>query len=122
MIYIYASRRSCAAIPIQADPLADLLVGPWVVVCPGDQLLVDPGQQRDGAIREHGADGLGSGPHHMKVVTAIVLIVLGSLQAGLFLWRVQVKHVRCEEPHEAEWGFCQRRWHGEDEVEMQRQH
>lgn len=103
MIDSHARRRSCATEPVQADPLADLLVCPGVVVCPGDQFLVDPGQQRDGTVSKHGPDSLGSGPHHVKVVAAIILVVLGSFQAGLFLRRIEIQHMSSEKSHEAKW-------------------
>lgn len=119
MIDVHAGRRSSTTIPIQAYPLTDLLIRPWVIICPDDQFLINPGQKRDGTIRKHGPDCLGPCPHHVKVVTTIVLIVLCSFEAGLLLGCVQVQHMRCEEAHEAQRRFRQRRRHGQDEVKVQ---
>ena len=38
--------------PVDADPGEDLVVGPRVGIGPVVQLLVDPGEQRDGAVGE----------------------------------------------------------------------
>lgn len=38
--------------PVDADPGEDLVVGPRVGIGPVVQLLVDPGEQRDGAVSE----------------------------------------------------------------------
>ena len=122
MINVHACGRPGPAEPVQTNPLAYFLLRPRVVVRPCDQLLINPRQQCHGAVRKHCPNRLGSSPHDMKIVAAVLLVVLRRFQAGLFLGRVQIQHVRHEESYEAEGRFGQRWWHSDDKVEMQCKH
>ena len=53
--------RARGAEPVDADPRTYFLVRPGVVVGPVVQFLVDPGEQRDRAVGERVAEGLGFG-------------------------------------------------------------
>lgn len=75
----HAGRWPRLAEPVQADPLADLLVRPRVVVRPRDQILVYPSQQPDGAVRKHRSDGVRSCLHDLEVCAAVDLLTLGGL-------------------------------------------
>jgi hypothetical protein len=52
--------RSGATKRIDGDPGEDLVVRPWVGICPVVELLVDPGEESDGAVVEGVGEGLGA--------------------------------------------------------------
>lgn len=86
-------RRPRDAEPVHADPGADLFGRPRVRVRPVVEFLVDPRQQRDGAVRESVAQRLRLGRLQQVVAEAFLVEPRGSVNA-LFLSRGQWAH-RC---------------------------
>lgn len=76
-------RRARRAEPVDRDPGADLLVRPGVTVRPVVQLLVDPGQQGDGAVGEGVADRLRLRALLVAVAAALLVEPFGAREAGL---------------------------------------
>nr|POE65110.1 hypothetical protein CFP56_34778 [Quercus suber] len=90
--------RPGSAEPVDADPRADLVVGPGVVVGPVVQLLVQPGEQGDGAVGQRVAGRLRLGRLQRAVPGALGVEPGGALQALALARAVRPQRVLEREP------------------------
>lgn len=63
-------RRARGGEPIDGDPGQDLVVGPWVLIRPVVELLIDPRQKSDGRVGEAVAESLRLGALFQTVAGA----------------------------------------------------